>query len=324
MSKLAFTARPERISPHCVRIALPDPFVPGVTSVFLLEAEGVSTPWLLDAGADTTESIAWLRSDLATLSVTPETAAGVVLSHTHLDHAGGLLRWTPARLLVHERAVAEMRNPEPASSRGRSALRRMGVPDDVARELAPEREPVGGTPFTDTPVSDPVSGERGPIPGCAGWEWLLAEGHAPGHLMVHHTADGLLLAADQFLDKWKTPLRISDPDEDSLGRYLESLDLSLALEPGVVCSSHTGAVTPAVPFLADRKAALIRQLERTEAAVREGAGTAWEVVAAGDRLRRGGLLILLLRERFAMLRHLAAIGAISRSVNAGIERFATV
>jgi glyoxylase-like metal-dependent hydrolase (beta-lactamase superfamily II) len=322
MKKLDPTGPSEQISPRCRRIPLPDPFVPGVTSVFVLDSETGAPPWLLDSGADMPESEAKLRAGLEPLAVTPETASGVVLSHTHLDHAGGLLRWQPARLLVHQNAAKEMRNLRPSSSRGRTALRLMGLPADLVRELAPEREPVGGTPFARTRVSDSVSGPDGSIPDSGGWWWILAEGHAPGHLMVFHPEDRVLLAADQFLYRWKTPIRISDPEEDSFGLYMDSLDRALGLDPLIVCSSHTGAVQPAIPFLEDRRGVLLRQLDRTLEAVRNGSATTWEVVTDGvDRVPRGGLLILLLRERLAMLRHLAAGGAVVRRLQDGVERF---
>jgi glyoxylase-like metal-dependent hydrolase (beta-lactamase superfamily II) len=322
MKKLDPTGPPERISSRCWRIPLPDPFVPGVTSVFVLNSENGLPSWLLDSGADIPESEAALRAGLDLLSLTPETVTGVTLSHTHLDHAGGLLRWHPARLLVHENAVEEMRNLQPASSRGRTALRTMGVPAEVADELAPEEEPVGGTPFALTPVSERVSGPEGAIPGTGGWRWILAEGHAPGHLMVFHPEDRLLLVADQFLLRWKTPIRISDPDEDSFGLYLASLERALQLEPQIVCSSHTGAIRPAVPFLEERRGVLARQLERTLDSVKNGATTAWDVVArGGDRRPSGGLLTLYLRERLAMLRHLAAGGVLVRELHDEVERF---
>ena len=322
MRKLDPAGPPELISPRCWRIPLPDPFVPGVTSVFVLSSEDGLPPWLLDSGADIPESEAALRAGLDLLSLTPETMSGVVLSHTHLDHAGGLLRWRPDRLLTHDDAVAEMRNLQPASSRGRTALRSMGVPAEVAGDLASEEEPVGGTPFALTPVSDQVSGPDGAIPGTDGWRWILAEGHAPGHLMVFHPEDSLLLVADQFLLRWKTPIRISDPEEDSFGLYLASLERALQLEPQIVCSSHTGAIQPAIPFFEERRGVLARQLERTLDAVKNGSTTAWEVVAGGDGRRpSGGLLTLYLRERLAMLRHLAASGAVVRELRDEVERF---
>ncbi|MGW8282492.1 MAG: MBL fold metallo-hydrolase, partial [Gemmatimonadota bacterium] len=158
MKKLDPAGAPERIGGGCWRIPLPDPFVPGVTSVFVLDSDPGYPPWLLDSGADTRECEAALRAGLDVLSLTPEHTSGVVLSHTHLDHAGGLLRWQPAELIAHENAVREMRNLKPESSRGRLALRRMGVPAAVATELAPEEEPVGSSPFVRTQVSCAVSG----------------------------------------------------------------------------------------------------------------------------------------------------------------------
>lgn len=313
---------PERIAGCCWRIPLPDPFVPGVTSVFVLDSAPGHAPWLVDSGADTGESEAALRTGLETLSLTPEDASGVVLSHTHLDHAGGLLRWQPTELVAHHNAVGEMRNPQPASSRGRRALRSMGVPPALTDELAPEREPTGGTPFIRTRVTRELSGAAGELAGAGEWSWILAEGHAPGHLMLFHPGRRLLLVADQFLLRWKTPIRISDPEEDSFGLYLESLEQALRLAPDVVCSSHTPSIQPAVPFLEERRASLARQLERTLVTVKRGATTAWDVVmAGGGRRATGGLLILYLRERLAMLRHLAAAGRLTRETDDGVERF---
>ena len=129
-------ALPERIGRRCWRIALPDPYPPGVTSVFVLGADGEER-WLLDAGADTAESVAALRSGLSRVggALRAETAT-VVLSHSHLDHAGGLLRWRPVSLVAHERCAGEMANRTPVSSRGLEALRRMGVPEEELPALA--------------------------------------------------------------------------------------------------------------------------------------------------------------------------------------------
>jgi len=213
----------------------------------VLDSEAGLPPWVLDSGADMPQSEAALRAGLDILATTPESASGVVLSHTHLDHSGGLLRWRPARLLVHENAVQEMRNLQPSSSRGRTALQIMGVPAELMGDLAPEAEPAGSAPFARTPVSDPVSGSEGPIPSSGGWRWILAEGHAPGHLMTFHPEDRVLLVADQFLHRWKTPIRISDPEEDSFGLYMDSLDRALGLQPLIVCSTRGPTWSPEPP-----------------------------------------------------------------------------
>jgi len=310
---------PEHIADGCVRIPLPDPFVPGVTSVFVIGPS--ERPWLLDVGADTPECEAALRESLSTLGIVPEKMR-VVLSHTHLDHAGGLLRFTPGELTAHEHAIAEMREARPRSSRGPDALRRMGVADETIRELAPGGEPVHGTPFADTHVTHSLSGSSGELPESDGWLWLLAEGHAPGHLMVFDPGTRTLLAGDQFLRIWKTPLIVSDPDFDSLGACRGSIQKSRELAPARICSSHMRTMENPVEWLEDAEASINRRLDRVSKAVNSGARTAEDVlVTLYPKTRQGPLRIVFLRELLAMLRHLVVQGAAQRTIEEGVERF---
>lgn len=316
-------AGPEEIAPGCVRITLPDPFVPGVTAVFLIGDP--SAPVLLDAGAGTDECEAALRDQLAGLGHAVADLP-MILSHSHLDHAGGLLRATPGELTVHARAGAEMRDAEPRSSRGPIALRRMGVDEATIAEFAPHGEPVGDAPLADVPIDRTLEGPAGDVPGAPGWRWLLAEGHAPGHLMLFDTTSRTLLAADQFLQKWKTPLIVSDPGFDSFGAYVESIEAARRLEPVRICSSHTQTIEDAAGWLADLQRSLERRRERVADIVAERSGAAG--LSAEDVLAdlypaasRGPLRIVFLREILAMLRHLAFEGSLERETAEGVERF---
>ncbi|HSM09756.1 MAG TPA: MBL fold metallo-hydrolase [Gemmatimonadota bacterium] len=316
-------AGPEEIAPGCVRITLPDPFVPGVTAVFLVGES--SAPVLLDAGAGTDECEAALRDELAGLGHAVADLP-MILSHTHLDHAGGLLRATPRELTVHARAEAEMRDIEPRSSRGPSALCRMGVDEATIAEFAPHGEPVGDAPLADVRVDRTLAGPAGEVPGAPNWRWLLAEGHAPGHLMLFDTTSRTLLAADQFLQKWKTPLIVSDPGFDSFGAYVESIEAARRLEPARICSSHTRTIEDAAGWLADMQRSLERRLERVADIVADRSGAAGlsaeDVLAAlYPAASRGPLRIVFLREILAMLRHLAFTGRLERETTEGVERF---
>ncbi len=338
MPPLDLDAGPETIAPGCVRIPLPDPFVPGVTAVFLIGDP--EAPVLVDAGAGTDECEAALRERLAGLGHAVADLP-MVLSHTHLDHAGGLLRATPRELTAHARAVAEMRDTSPRSSRGPAALRRMGLDEETIGELAPHGEPVGDTPLADVTVHRVLEGPAGDLPDVPGWRWLLAEGHAPGHLMLFDTASRTLLAADQFLQKWKTPLIVSHPEFDSFGAYLESIDAAIAVEPARICSSHTETIEEAARWLEDLRGSLERRLERVAECVLEhadapddgdtgavGGPKAIPGLSAEDVLSelypnasRGPLRIVFLREILAMLRHLAFGGSLGREMADGVERF---
>jgi len=324
-------AGPEEIAPGCVRITLPDPFVPGVTAVFLIGDP--SAPVLLDAGAATDECEGALRDELAGLGHAVADLP-MILSHTHLDHAGGLLRATPRELTVHARAEAEMRDTEPRSSRGPIALRRMGVDEATIAEYAPGGEPVEGAPLAGVRVDRTLEGPAGEVPGAPGWRWLLAEGHAPGHLMLFDTVSRTLLAGDQFLQKWKTPLIVSDPEFDSFGAYVESIEAARRLEPARICSSHTETIEDAVGWLTETRASLERRVERVAEAVADRNGAVGGATGAAAGLSsedvlaalypaasRGPLRIVFLREILAMLRRLAFTGCLERETIEGVERF---
>jgi glyoxylase-like metal-dependent hydrolase (beta-lactamase superfamily II) len=198
----------------------------------------------------------------------------------------------------------------------------MGVAEETIRELAPGGEPVHGTPFADTHVAHSLSGSIGELPESDGWQWLLAEGHAPGHLMLFDPATRTLLAGDQFLRIWKTPLIISDPDFDSLGAYLGSIRMSRELDPIRICSSHMKTMDNPVEWLEDAEASINRRLARVAEAMQSGAHTAEEVlVTLYPKARQGPLRIVFLRELLAMLRHLVVQGVALRTVEEGVERF---
>lgn len=328
MPPLDVRAPPEAVAPGCIRLTLPDPFVPGVTAVFLIGEP--SHPVLVDTGAATKECERALRDRLGEFGFAVADLS-VLLTHTHLDHAGGLLRAEPRELVAHENAVAEMRETNPRSSRGPAALRRMGLDEAAIRRLAPDGEPVGGTPLRDVTVTRALTGEEGAVPGAPGWRWLLAEGHAPGHLMLFDEGSRTLLAADQFLDKWKTPLIVSDPEFDSFGAYLASVDAALALRPRRICSSHTETIEPAEPWLENLRGSLTRRLARVRAHVTSAVAAGGAAATAESCLASlypnassGPLRIVFLREVLAMLRHLAASGVLVAETRDGVERFGPI
>jgi glyoxylase-like metal-dependent hydrolase (beta-lactamase superfamily II) len=256
-------------------------------AVFLIRAGG--DKWLVDAGAGTSDSVEALRRALAGELGSSSGTPRAILSHSHLDHAGGVAALSPERVIAHRDAVDAFE--------------------------ADERTPAG-VPF------ETVEGERGALPGVPAWEWLLGEGHAPGHLLLWQSETRTLLAGDQFMLGLKTPLRVADPEEDSLGAYMRSLERIAALEPSVMLPSHTRAIEDPCGWLDREVRRLSRQLERALVAVRSGAQTAEEVTAnTYGTLPGAGIRHLLLREKLAALRHLAMAGAIRRDFRDGQEVF---
>lgn len=317
---------PEEILPGCRRLALPDPFPPGVVCVFLLE-DG-ERRWLADAGPPGEEPRRALDRGLASTGTGREALDGVLLSHVHLDHIGGLRGWTPSRLTLHAAAGRALQDGAPDAGedarRSEALLRRMGVPEARLPRYREYREPRDRALARSLAPDRRLEGDAGELPEPGGWRWLRVSGHAPGHLLLFHPESRHLLAFDQFMGRLKTPLALSDPTADPWGDYLASLDRAEALQPEVLHPSHVGPIRPAVPWLRRRRSTLERQLGRVGEAVAEGAATAWDVtgrIYPGEEDRGAGRQALLLREVLAALRHLAAAGRARRETVEGVERY---
>ena len=276
----------EPVARGCRRAVVPSPWPPRSVAVFLVESSGLH---LVDTGAATVESIEFLAAALDAALGPGEMPDGVILSHSHLDHAGGLEALAPDAVIAHQ---------------------------DAARLYeADERTPCG-QPFVT------VAGTSGSLLDMPGWEWVLGEGHAPGHLLLWQPESGTLLAGDQFLLGLKTPLRIADPEEDSFGAYLETLDRVSALQPALMLTGHTAAIREPGAWLDRERRRLSRQLDRTRTAVRSGARDAEEVTErVYGSIPGPGARQLLLREKLAALRHLALQGDIRRRLVDGREVF---
>ena len=276
----------EPVAHGCRRAVVPSPWPPRSVAVFLIESSGLH---LVDTGAATVESVEFLAAALDEALGPGEMPDGVVLSHSHLDHAGGLEALAPDAVIAHQ--------------------------DAAGLYEADERTPCG-QPFVT------VAGTSGSLLDMPGWEWVLGEGHAPGHLLLWQPESGTLLAGDQFLLGLKTPLRIADPEEDSFGAYLETLDRVSALQPALMLTGHTEAIREPAAWLDRERRRLSRQLDRTRTAVRSGARDAEEVTErVYGSIPGPGARQLLLREKLAALRHLALQGDIRRRLVDGREIF---
>lgn len=128
---------------------------------------------------------------LAAKGVPPERVDWVILTHVHLDHAGGagqlLARCPNARLAVHPRGARHMIDPgrlvgATAAIYGEAETRR------VYGEVLP------------APAQRVVETPEGTVIGWAGREFLFLDtpGHARHHVVVRDSRSGHLFAGDTF------------------------------------------------------------------------------------------------------------------------------
>jgi glyoxylase-like metal-dependent hydrolase (beta-lactamase superfamily II) len=155
--------------------------VPGA-SVFLLLDRRVT---LVDAGLP--GSADRILAALAALGRGADEIDQVVITHYHIDHAGGLAalrRRVPARVAVHAAEAPFLRGEVPAPVPLAHPL--------IARPLRPLRRVLTPPPVhVDTWLHH---GDELPVLG--GLRVIHTPGHTPGHIALHLPARGLLIGGD--------------------------------------------------------------------------------------------------------------------------------
>ncbi|HZQ56692.1 MAG TPA: MBL fold metallo-hydrolase [Acidimicrobiales bacterium] len=247
-----------------------------MTAGYLVEGPA---PTLVETGSQS--SVPTLLAALSELGVGAADLANVVVTHIHLDHAGGVgdvARAFPnATVYVHEKGARHLVDPERLV---RSASMVYGhLLDDLYGRLDP-------TPADRIHVL--ADGEEIAIGPGSSLVTVLSPGHAKHHLGLHHVGDagsGILFCGDavgvRLPDGGVLRPATPPPDFDleqavhSLGRFRERRPTGLAL-------AHYGLI--------DRPVEL---LEEAEGTLRE-----WAAVAE-NAWRDGRDIAAALAERFA-------------------------
>ena len=141
----------------------------GITSAYLIRGD---RPCLIETGTATSAPV--VRDAMAALGVGPGDLSTIVVTHIHLDHAGGVGTlaglFPSAEIVVHERGARHLVHPERLMSSARRVFGR--VLDDVFGVLLP----------TDA-ARVRALGDTGAIDLGAGR--ALGAFHAPGHAQHH-------------------------------------------------------------------------------------------------------------------------------------------
>lgn len=320
------------MSPGLLGQRLPLPFALDHVNVWTLEDGAGRT--LIDTGiADDPTRQFWderLRNDLADRPLTR-----VIATHFHPDHIGlagwlcartGAAFWTTrtewlmARVLAHDTSDAFV-------EAGRQFDHRAGL--DPERIEARARR---GNLYRTRAVAPPPTANRieegdDIVIGGERWRVLIGRGHAPEMICLFSAERGILIAADQILQKISPNISVwpAEPDADPLKDYIDSLEPFRDLpEDTLVLPSH------GQPFhgLHARIDQLIdHHRDRLERAV-EAAGdgrTAIEIMPAlFERQLDDHQLGFALGEALAHLNHLVFKGALVRiSDSAGVHRYSS-
>jgi glyoxylase-like metal-dependent hydrolase (beta-lactamase superfamily II) len=220
-----------------------------VTSSYLLEG---SEPAIVETGPTT--SLRALTGGLRSLGIGPADLAHVVVTHIHLDHAGGAGAvadvFPRATVWVHERGAPHLADPARLVA---SAARIYG--EERLRDLFGPVHPVPPERLRSVADGDSISlGDRT-------LEVMYTPGHAGHHVCLMDSRTGGVFVGDAFgvyLPDVGVLRPATPPPEFDLELAIRSIERVAGREPSVLLFSHFGP-TPEVRTLSDLAVARLRE-----------------------------------------------------------------
>jgi glyoxylase-like metal-dependent hydrolase (beta-lactamase superfamily II) len=254
----------------------------GITAGYLIRGD---RPCLVETG--TAPSAPIVAEALAALGVGPADLATIVVTHIHLDHAGGtgdMAQLFPAaEIVVHELGARHLADPSRLMASARMVYG--DELDELFGELAP------------TPAARIRTVERTGVVDLGGGRRLeshYSPGHAKHHVGLVDSASGDLYVGDAagiYIPDTGDLRPATPPPDFDLEVALESLRTFAALRPTRLLFSHFGPVS-AVGETLDRSAEEIRVwVEETRTARRAGM----------DLDHAAAMVAARTRERYAVL-----------------------
>jgi glyoxylase-like metal-dependent hydrolase (beta-lactamase superfamily II) len=249
----------------------------GITAGYLIRGD---RPCLVETG--TAPSATIVRDALAALGVGPRELATVVVTHIHLDHAGGtgdIAKLFPsAQVVVHESGAPHLADPSRLMASARMVYG--SELDSLFGTLAP------------TPAERIKTVERSGVIDLGGGRRLeshYSPGHARHHVGLVDTLTGDLYTGDAaglYIPETGDMRPATPPPDFDLQVALDSLRMFAALQPTRLLFSHFGPVT-AVEEALERSATEINVwVDETRRARKAGLDLDHAVAMVAERTRQ--------------------------------------
>ncbi len=231
-----------------------------VTAGYLITAP---RPTLIECGP--ARSIGNVVAGLRSLGMDPDDLALLVVSHIHLDHAGGAgdiaAAFPGAQIVVSEVGAPHLDDPARLNASAKQVY-------------GPLFEEVYGpcTPIDQPRIRAVSDGDTLDLGGGRRLEVLYTPGHAKHHIAVHDNESGAIFSGDSVGVKLPGMAHIrpaTPPADFHLGAALTSLDRYREREPETLYLAHYGAVDPPMEALDEAEERLRLWADVAEEAYRE-------------------------------------------------------
>jgi len=232
-----------------------------VTAGYVIEGEA---PVLVETGSQS--SVQVLLAQLERLGIGAADLAGVVVTHIHLDHAGGVgdvARAFPgATVYVHPRGARHLADPA-------------RLVDSASRVYGPLLDSLYGRldPTPPERIHILEDGEEIRVGPTRSLTAVDSPGHAKHHLALHDSLSGVLFAGDAVGVKLPDGgvLRPSTPPPDfDLSQALHSLQRFAERRPTGLALAHYGLLADPLSVLAEADGTLRKWADVAESAFRSG------------------------------------------------------
>ncbi len=233
----------------------------GITASYLIRG---SRPCLIETG--TALSAPVVIDALAELGIAPADLASVVVTHIHLDHAGGVgdiaAHYPNAQVVVHEQGARHLADPTRLVA-------------SAQRVFGPDMDRMFG-PLLPTPSERLTTlGERGFVDLGDGrrLDTFHNPGHAKHHVALVDSASGDLYTGDAagvFVPDTAEVRPATPPPDFDLDLALDSLQRMRAVRPARLLFSHFGPVTDTEDVFEQSEAELRYWVEQVSQAYHQG------------------------------------------------------
>ena len=264
-----------------IDLGLPMPGYKQSMGVYLFR--GAKTA-LVDVGPKS--AIPHLFSALAELNISPEEIDYIMLTHIHIDHAGGvglaIREMSNAKVLTHSRARSHLIDPTVLWQASLQVLGDIAVKYGSI-EPVPEDRIVVATDQMQLELGDGLT-----------LEVYLTPGHAPHHISLFDRANSVLISGEAAGICTAGAVRPNTPPPFKLEDALSSIDKLIALKPEKLCYAHLGCYDSGLERLKLYREQLLSWYNIINSAVK-----------AGKSLEE---ILSLLREKDRSLDYLGSLG----------------